>query len=256
MKNYKYNKDQKVEDSTKGRADVNPRTYKGDVYAQAWVDSRKLATLSIWLDDNGWRTRFLSEVIKFTLDIVLENLIESKTVEMIEFTEDARVILEAKYNAKLNPGERGKNNRTHNLTLDGRRKSGQVGGYNPESRVSYNPVPPKDDKQPTLNNSTEMSEENSDMWNRAIKKAEEETKKKALEDFKSGCDIDENGNYMPKGEPHGVIYQEDKDAFDREEERRKKLEANEKEIERMKKRIERRKDKVDILEEREEEGDG
>lgn len=109
-------------DSTKGRAILNPESYKGDCLVQAWVDSRKLAVLSVWLDNGGANTKFLSDVLKDTIDQVVGHLIESGEAEMIEFCGEARELLERKYKANLNPGGRGEKNRLSNLILDNRRK--------------------------------------------------------------------------------------------------------------------------------------
>ncbi len=101
---------------------MRPRTYKGDSLVQAWVDRRKLAMLSRWLDEGGMVTKHLSDVLKFTIDQVVEHLVSSGAVEKIEFTSEATEMLSRKYNADLNPGERGKRNLLHNMQLDEMRK--------------------------------------------------------------------------------------------------------------------------------------
>jgi hypothetical protein len=113
---------QYVEDSTKGKAMVNPRTYKKDSLVQVWVDSRKLAMLSRWFDDGGRSTRFLSDVVKFTIDLVIDSLLSEGKIDRVEFTSDAREMLERKYRVNLNPSGRGDRNVIHNLTLDERRR--------------------------------------------------------------------------------------------------------------------------------------
>jgi hypothetical protein len=122
MEGYRYKRGEYVEDSTRGKALAKPRTYKGDALVQAWVDRRKLAVLSEWLDNSGHRTKFLSDVLKFTIDIVVDQLIENGLAEKIELTEDAVRILDMKYSANLNPNDRGKRNLVHNLQLDEIRK--------------------------------------------------------------------------------------------------------------------------------------
>jgi hypothetical protein len=122
MKNYKYEKGQYVEDSTRGKALVKPRSYKKDALVQAWVDRRKLAMLSVWLDEGGYKTRYMSDLIKYTIDEVVESLIVNKVVDKIEFTTDAVEIMK-KYRADLNPGDRGLRNLHHNLVLDEMRKN-------------------------------------------------------------------------------------------------------------------------------------
>ncbi len=260
MKGYKYDKFERVEDSTKGNADLSPRVYKGDVYTQAWIDSRKLATLSIWLDEAGWKTRYLSEVVKFTLDMVLEHLVESGTVKMIEFTEEARDILEAKYRTNLNPGGRGKRNVLHNMVLDDKRKNRQVGGYNPDSRVSYNSIEsidsvrPKDDEQPLFDNKTKLNElgvPSIEELKRIMKEIEhDEVVKNAKEEKErilANADIDENGVITPYGfgDSRGAISQEE---YDTGKERDRKREEDEELVKRQRKlvnRIEKTTDKID-----------
>jgi len=105
------------EDSTKGKARIMPVNYKGDVLVQAWIDARKLAVLSIWLD-KGYETKHLSDLIKFTVDELVSQLVETGIVEKIEFSKDARDLLMMKYRAQLNPGGRGERNALHNLHLD------------------------------------------------------------------------------------------------------------------------------------------
>ena len=109
------------EDSTKGKAMLNPKTYKGDVLVQAWIDSRQLAMLSVWLDNNDRRTRYMSDIVKFTIEEVVRQLVDAEEVEKIELSSQGRLMLECKYRTQLNPGGRGKTNVLHNLVLDERR---------------------------------------------------------------------------------------------------------------------------------------
>lgn len=110
------------EDSTKGKSFMRPITYKGDALVQVWVDSRQLAMLSEWLDGRGMNTRHLSEVLKFTIGTIVDKLLEEGIVNQIEYTTDARALLEAKYRVVLNPSGRGEKNLLHNMILDERRK--------------------------------------------------------------------------------------------------------------------------------------
>ena len=121
MGRYKYDSKRYVEDSTKGTSMLNPVSYKGDALIQAWLDSREVAMISVWLDKGGWGTRYLSDVVKGLFTQVVNTLIEQKQVEVIETTGEARELLEMKYRATLNPGGRGKKNLMHNLVLDSRK---------------------------------------------------------------------------------------------------------------------------------------
>lgn len=110
-------------DSTRGKCIMEPRTYKGDVLTQVWIDARVLATLSEWLDGSGQVTRFMSEVVKIPLAVLVEHLTESGEAEMIDDTVVARDMLVRKYRVNLNPDERGGKNILHNIQLSDRRKS-------------------------------------------------------------------------------------------------------------------------------------
>ena len=109
-------------DATKGSSLINPERYKGDVLVQVWVDSRILATLSAWLDKKGVITRFMSQVIKEPLRVLVEHLVEDGEVEMVDETIIARDILQRKYHINLNPRGRGGKNILHNIVLSERRK--------------------------------------------------------------------------------------------------------------------------------------
>lgn len=117
MRNYRYVKGEYKEDSTRGKAIMRPKTYKGDSLISIWLDRRKLAALSIWLDSNGLTTRFISDVVRNTLDQVYEKLLDSGAIEELDVTM-AGDILRAKYKIDLNPQGRGERNLLHNLQLD------------------------------------------------------------------------------------------------------------------------------------------
>jgi len=117
------------EDSTRGKSMIRPRRYKRDALVQTWVDRRKLAMLSIWLDEGGYGTRFLSDVVKITIDEIVEKLVREGMVRRVEFTDEATRILQSKYKIDLNPSGRGVKNLVHNLTLDDlRRERSKVAG--------------------------------------------------------------------------------------------------------------------------------
>ena len=256
MNDYRYDRHLKVEDSTKGKADVNPKRYKGDVYTQAWMDARKLATLSIWLDDAGYRTRFLSEVVKFTIDMVLEHLIDSGNVKMIEFTEEARDILEAKYRTNLNPGGRGKRNVLHNMVLDDRRKGMKTGEYRSDSNFTHNfedrenlSVQTKDDKQPKNNRAIDnVSKEDLnkmvEIMDEKKYETEVESAKKALEKTKAnatyGEDIGGGERVIIVKPVKGNPDEKDMEEYKERERKRKKDE----ELDKKDKRLERREEKL------------
>lgn len=122
MSRYERNRPYKS-DTTRGSYVPDPRTYKGDVLVQVWIDSRILATLSEWLDKNGGITRYMSEVVKVPLEILVKHLTSGGDVELIDDTVVARRMLEKKYRVNLNPEGRGERNVLHNIQLSDRRKS-------------------------------------------------------------------------------------------------------------------------------------
>ncbi len=109
-------------DSTKGGSVINPLNYKGDVLVQVWVDSRVLATLCRWLDNQGVYTRFMSQVVRRPLEVMVDFLVESKEVELVDNTVEARVELTRRYGVDLNRGGRGTKNIDHNIILTVRRE--------------------------------------------------------------------------------------------------------------------------------------
>ena len=111
------------EDCTDGKFSIiNPKSFKGDVVVQAWIDARELATISDWLDKSGSFTRFLSEVVKDSLHLLCGELVDSGEVDMVEDSNKARYMLEKKYRVNLNPNRRGEKNALHNKVLSDRKR--------------------------------------------------------------------------------------------------------------------------------------
>jgi hypothetical protein len=113
---YRYKRGKYVEDTTMGKSKVIPKKYKGDMMLQAWVDSRKVAAVSAWLDQDGPNTRHMSDVLKLMLDAVVKS-IKYEGFEMKSFDE-SRAMLESKYKVDLNPQGRGLKNLRHNMVLE------------------------------------------------------------------------------------------------------------------------------------------
>jgi hypothetical protein len=138
-----------VEDSTKGAALLNnPKRYKGDVMVQVWMDSRVLATISRWLDQEGMFTRFMSEVVRDSLKLFCDFLVDTREVDMTEDTKEARDLLVRKYRVNLNVDGRGLKNAVHNQLLSDRKnvlsrhtrvRAGQIVGS--EEVVVHDEIP-------------------------------------------------------------------------------------------------------------------
>jgi len=111
-----------MDNETRGKSAIDPVDYKGDALVQVWIDSRVLATLSAWLDKVGNLTRFLSEVVKVPLSVLVQHLVEEGEIDMIDDTMEARTMLRRKYRVNLNPEDRGRKNLLHNIVLSDRRK--------------------------------------------------------------------------------------------------------------------------------------
>jgi len=113
------------EDSTRGKAMTNPRSYKRDVMTQTWLESRQLATIMRWLDVNGHFVRFKSDIVRECVEQIYYHIKDNKLVEVIDFADDARRLLENRFgDGSNNNSGRGKRNEIHNLVLDDRRREG------------------------------------------------------------------------------------------------------------------------------------
>lgn len=108
-------------DATRGASILNPSSYKKDALVQAWVDSRDLATVMSWLEEDGCHLiTHLSQIIQETLRIVADT-IEKGGGTRVQYTEEAMKILD-RFEKQLHPVGRGDKNLLHNLMLDSRRK--------------------------------------------------------------------------------------------------------------------------------------
>lgn len=112
---------EREEDVTRGRGMAEPTSYKGDALVQSWVDSRYLAVLSNWLESQDARPRYMSEVVNWTIEAVVDSLVEQGKVKMVEDTVEAREMLIEKYRVNLNPSGRGLKNALHNTVLSSNR---------------------------------------------------------------------------------------------------------------------------------------
>ncbi len=114
-----------MEDVTRGSGKLDPSKYKNDVLTQAWVDSRVLATLLVWMESLNHRPRTMSEVVREPLKAMVKMLVDSGEVKMIDDTIVARQLLEKRTGVDLSRGGRGGKNTLHNVVLTSRR--GELG---------------------------------------------------------------------------------------------------------------------------------
>lgn len=110
------------EDSTKGSSHIDPLNYKGDVLTQAWIDSRVLASLGLWMEKNGFYPKSMADVARKPLEILIEFLVEKGQAVMVEDTIEAREYLQRRFRTPLNRGGRGLKNVLHNSVLSGKRE--------------------------------------------------------------------------------------------------------------------------------------
>lgn len=110
------------EDSTKGNSMINPLNYKGDVLVQVWIDSRVLATLCGWLDDKGTYARYMSQIVRRPLEVLVDLVVNSGDAKLIDNTVEARSLLERRFGVDLSRGGRGAKNLQHNIELSIRRE--------------------------------------------------------------------------------------------------------------------------------------
>src|SRR2546428_371120 len=103
-----------MEDETRGRGMREPVRFKKDGLIQGNMDKRTLATLLLWLDKQGRPARSMIEVVRLPLEHMVEVLVETGQIEMVEHTADAENILESRFETNLNRGGRGLKNALHN----------------------------------------------------------------------------------------------------------------------------------------------
>lgn len=198
MKDYK-------RDTVRGKSPrIDPIEYKPDTLVQTWIDARKLVMLDNWLAGNHIYTRFMADIVREVLDIVIDQLLDAGEVKKVEFSTDAANILKAKFNKKsLNPGNRGKRNILHNLTLDDRRRGKMIRMEESDYSCNYSSGELISDVP------EDIHERNNRLWEEAQKKIREEEIKEAKEAIASRLTFDENGvAIIPKSE--GMYTAEDR----------------------------------------------
>jgi len=185
-------------DSTRGKALVMPKRYKGDVMIQVWIDSRVLATLSSWLDKEGMMTRFMSDVVRDSLKTFCDYLVDIGEVEMIDDTLLARDVLQSKYRVNLNAGSRGKRNIQHNKVLsedrmglrhsiDGRRRVSEIATPMTVTGI------PQEERLEMIDGSASRIEDATTRAYKRIREEEVEQRKADHTEAMSKINFDENG---------------------------------------------------------------
>ena len=215
MGKYKGRVEGYVEDSTKGGAMMLPRSYKGDVLVQVWIDSRVLATLSLWLDKGGNYTRFMSEIVKDTLRTVQEHLVERGEVEMVDDTAEARDMLERKYRVDLNPSGRGLKNAHHNMLLSEKRKSlgGDVEYHVPEVSQIRDHVPISRKKSQAINT---LANDLFERYNKRMRGQREDAKREGMKKHHEEMKYDKNGVCIQETKSTSAVTKEDMEQWNRE----------------------------------------
>ena len=187
------------EDSTRGKSMLRPKKYKGDAMVQVWMDSRVLATISIWLDREGMSTRFMSEVVRDGLKVFVDYLVDVGEVEMVDDTEDARDMLERKYRIDLNPNGRGLKNALHNKLLCEDRK-GLRDSIEGRRGVADVRIPAKRERVKGIDLDIAVK-----IYEAKRKQDMEDARQLEWNRFKANADIDENGIVQNVGEDNNRV---------------------------------------------------
>ena len=90
------------------------KTYKNDTQVQVALESRLLAQLTIWMESKGIQPKFLSQVVRTSLEYLLEVLQEVGDVRGDISTDEARQVLTSRFDVNLNNKGRGFKNLLHN----------------------------------------------------------------------------------------------------------------------------------------------
>ena len=221
------NKRHNTIDSTRGNSPVkDPRNYKGDAYVQVWMDSRVLATLSEWLDAEGRYTRFMSEVVKIPMGILVDYLVESGEINKVDDTGDARELLQRKYRVNLNPYDRGRKNEQHNMLLSSIRSRGKKLSARKDEVDDINKLVRDDNNLYDAASDPEMQDRlarGTDIVNENYAKKQADDAREQSRQVVESFGTDENGIVQVPTHGRGDYTEADKIKDDEEKERREKI---------------------------------
>ena len=257
-----------VVDSTRGSALSNPETYKRDVPMQVWLQSRHLATLMKWIENEGivGLIRFRSDILKIVVEQLVIHLTESGAVRMIDTAQEAHAILEGRFGVPCNPDDKGKRNTLHNFELDERRHE-RAGGYAPPES-SYERTKPITESKPSTSTKrytggpiTKEQRKEAEAFrtnfkeNQSIELAKQA--KKELEEVLAKADVTIHPEFgkviIPKGVPSGVVTVEIQEKHLKEveivKEKEKKEEAEKRKQYKLKVKKEKLQEQMDELDE-------
>jgi hypothetical protein len=100
---------------TRGSGMKEPDSYKKDVLVQVWMDARILATLLNWMEKGENRPKFMSDVVREPIEMLVGRLVDCGEIRMIEDAVYARDLIEKRFKVNLNRGGRGKKNALNNM---------------------------------------------------------------------------------------------------------------------------------------------
>lgn len=112
--------------TTKGSSRFAPTRYEKDAVTQVWLDRRILATVCAYMEKNGEKPKFISEIIRFCVEAV-NQLIVAQGGMFFDKTADATAFLEDRFGDVMNKRGKGRKNLMNNLLMDS--------GYVPETPV-------------------------------------------------------------------------------------------------------------------------
>lgn len=231
------------------------------VPVQSRIDIRTLAEVCQYFADGGAEVSTASQLVSWSLEVLVETLKRNGRVR------NEKPSIEAAYQYLESNGLMQKRMKRKKLTMVRGFEELRMEGEDPRvyttgSYKSLHNNPNWTGKMPQMKNTNEEVNKplkHGNSIDEAFRRAEEEDKKQREEDiekFKANCNMDENGNFTPKGEPYGNITEEDmKDYKERERKRERDEELNKKDR-RLKRREEKLLNRQDDLNEKEENKDG
>ena len=216
------------------------------VPVQSRIDIRTLAEVCQYFADGGAEVSTASQLVSWSLEVLVETLRRNEKVR------DEKPSIEAAYQYLESNGLMQKRMKRKKLALVRGFEELRMEGEDPRvyasnSYKSLHNNPNWTGKMPSMKSSNEESlhveSSRGNSIDKAFKRAEEEEnreREEAKETFKANCDVDENGNFTPKGEPYGTITEGDMEEH---KEREKMIEEDE-EDNKKDRRLERREEKL------------
>lgn len=215
------------------------------VPVQSRIDIRTLAEVCQYFADGGAEVSTASQLVSWSLEVLVETLKRNEKVR------DEKPSIETAYQYLESNGLMQKRMKRKKLTMVRGFEELRMEGEDPRvyAKGNYESIhnnPNWTGKMPQMkkvDNSIDKPLKHESSIDEAFRRAEEEDekeRKKNIEEFIENCDKDEEGNFMPRGEPYGTITEKDMEEY---KERERKRERDE-ELIKKDRRLERREEKL------------